>query len=142
MSAEVDIATLRQQREAIVLEHAAAESAQDVERTLACFHRPRYDIKPLGKPYDGPDAVRELLATLYTAFPDFSVEPVRLHHADEAVIVETILTGTQEGEFAGLAPTGRSMSVPLCTIFEFDGDKLIGEQVFFDLSTVIRQLQA
>ncbi len=36
---------------------------------------------------------------------DCSVEVVNLYHADQAVILETILAGTQMGPFAGLAPT-------------------------------------
>lgn len=142
MSLEVNTTTLRQRREAIVLEHAAAESACDVERTLATFHHPRYEVKPFGKPHDGAEAVREMLITMFAAFPDFTVELVRLHHADDAVIVETILTGTQMGEFAGLAPTGRRMEVQLACIFEFEEDRLMCEKVYFDMATVVRQLQA
>ncbi len=73
---------------------------------------------------------------------DCSVEVVNLYHADQAVILETILAGTQMGPFAGLAPTGRSMSGPLFCIFDFDEDKMIGEKVYFDLATVVRKLQA
>lgn len=142
MSLETDVVTLRQRREAIVLEHGLAESTRDVERTLATFHYPRYDVKPLGAPHDGEEAVRELLNEMFAAFPDFTVHVERLYHADDAVVLETVLTGTQRGPFAGLAPTGRKMSVQLCCIFDFEGDKMVGEKVYFDLATVVRQLQA
>jgi len=142
MSPEVEISTLRQRREAIVMEHGLAESVCDVERTLATFHYPRYDVKPLGEPADGEAAVRAMLTELFTAFPDFTVQVVQLYHADDAVILETILSGTQQGPFAGLAPTGRKMAVELCCIFEFEEDRMINEKVYFDLAKVIRQLQA
>jgi limonene-1,2-epoxide hydrolase len=39
-------------------------------------------------------------------------------------------------------PTGRQIEVPLVGIFEFDGDRLMCEKVYFDMATWTRQLQA
>src|ERR671925_1415930 len=91
--------SLRERREAIALEHVAAENRHDVEATIATFDRPRYEIN--GEPSEGEAAVRELLQGLMDGFPDFHAEVEKLHHADEAVFGEARITGTHNGTFAG-----------------------------------------
>lgn len=132
---------LRERRERIVREHIAAENAHDIPRTLATFHRPRYEVAPFGTPNDGAESVCALLHGLFTAFPDFHVEIVHLHHADHAVIVEFTMTGTQRGPFVGVAPSGRRIALPVVGIFDFTYDKLVCERVYFDLATLLRQIQ-
>jgi steroid delta-isomerase-like uncharacterized protein len=133
---------LRERRDAIVQEHIAAEKAHDIPRAIATFHRPRYELAPFCSVSDGDQAVHDLLAGLFAAFPDFDIEHPRLHHADEAVVVECVVTGTRRSPFAGVPPTGRRIEVPLVVNFDFDGDLLMCEKVHFDLATLIRQLQA
>ena len=134
--------SLRERRDAIVREHIAAENAQDISRAIATFHHPRYEVAPFGSVSDGAQAVHDLLAGMFAGFPDFHVEVPRVHHADEAVVVEMVMTGTHQGSFAGLPPTGRPIEVPLVGIFDFDGDRLMCEKVYFDMATLMRQLQA
>ena len=136
------MSSLRERRAAIVREHIAAEKAHDISRIIATFHRPRYELAPFFSVSDGDQAVRDLLAGLFAAFPDFDIEHPRLHHADEAVVVECVVTGTRRSPFAGVPPTGRRIEVPLVVNFDFDGDLLMCEKVHFDLATLIRQLQA
>jgi steroid delta-isomerase-like uncharacterized protein len=133
--------SFRERREAIVREHIAAENAHDISRAIATFHHPRYEVAPFGSVHDGAQAVHELLAGMFAGFPDFHVDVPRLHHADEAVVVEFVMTGTHEGTFAGLPSTGRRIEVPLVGIFDFEGDRLICEKVYFDMATLMRQLQ-
>jgi len=89
---------------------------------------------------DGESAVRELLHDLMTGFPDFHATSAKLHHADDAVIGEGRVTGTHEGPFAGVPPTGRRVAYPLVAIFEFEGDRLVCEKVYFDVATILAQL--
>lgn len=95
--------SLRQRREAIVYEHAAAENRHDVEATIASFHQPRYEFN--GQPTDGAQAVRELLGGFMTGFPDLHIEPTRIRHLDDGVLVEGTITGTHAGQWAGIPPT-------------------------------------
>jgi steroid delta-isomerase-like uncharacterized protein len=134
--------SLRERREAIVREHIAAENAHDISRAIATFHHSRYEVAPFGSVSNGPQAVQDLLAGMFAGFPDFHVDVPRLHHADEAVVVEFVMTGTHGGPFAGVPPTGRPIEVPLVGIFDFEGDRLMCEKVYFDMATLLRQLQA
>src|ERR1700726_674653 len=95
--------SLQERRDAIVQEHIAAEKAHDIPRTIATFHRPRYELAPFCSVSDGDQAVHDLLAGLFAAFPDFDIEHPRLHHADEAVVVECVVTGTRRQPLCGNA---------------------------------------
>ena len=96
--------SLRERRAAIVREHIAAEKAHDISRIIATFHRPRYELAPFCSVSDGDQAVRDLLAGLFAGFPDFDIEDPRLHHAEEGVVVECVVTGTRRRHFAGVPP--------------------------------------
>src|SRR5215510_10878647 len=92
--------TQRERREAVVRAHVAAENAGDLDATIATFHRPRYNVLPMGAVSEGKEAVRQLVGGLVTAFPDFHFEIAKLHHADDAVILEGVMTGTHKGDWA------------------------------------------
>ena len=137
----IDSSSLHARREAVVNAHIEAEAVQhDVAAVVATFKHPRYDVPALGGVMDGASEVGGLIQNLLGAFPDFWLKEARRHHADDAVIVECVFGGTQEGVFAGIAPTGRKMEVAAILVFEFEEDGLVGERVFFDLATVLRQL--
>jgi steroid delta-isomerase-like uncharacterized protein len=133
--------TKRAHRELIVNEHIEAEAIRhDVTATVETFKHPRYEVPALGVVADGAEAVNGLLGALLAAFPDFQIERTALHHADDAVIVECRLEGTQRGEWVGIKPSGRKMDVPAALFFLFDGEGLICERAYFDQATVVRQL--
>lgn len=129
---------IRERREAIVREHVEAENRRDIDATIATFDHPRYEVN--GEESDGERAVHELLQELLSAFPDFHAEESRIHHADDAVIAEARVTGTHDGPFGGIAPTGRKIDYPLVAIFEFEEDRLVCEKVHFDTATILRQI--
>jgi len=137
------IENLRARRDAVVQAHIAAETVQhDVAAALATFHHPRYEVPAMGAVVDGGDGVRDLLTQLLGAFPDFWLEQIAVHHADNAVIVECRFGGTHRGPWAGIAATGNRMEVQAACIFVFEGDRLVCEKVYFDHATVLRQIGA
>jgi steroid delta-isomerase-like uncharacterized protein len=131
---------LTARREAIVRAHIEAENRHDAAATAATFDQPRYDVVPLGAIADGSQAVTELLDGLFAGFPDFHVELLALHHSDTVVAVEVRLTGTHRGPWAGLAATGLPIDIRTAAFFEFDGERLLCERVYFDFATLVRQL--
>ena len=134
-------AGLRARREAKVREHIAAETAGDLEATLATMpDGANYRIVALGVEHDGDEQVRELLAGLLRAFPDLQLIPVRVHHAADAVIVEGRTRGTQHAGWAGIASQGRVLDVSAAVIFRFDGDRMTNETVYYDHATATAQL--
>jgi SnoaL-like domain len=128
---------LREQRENVVRRHIAAENTGDLDGMIASFHRPRYQVIPMGGITDG-EAVRGLVAGLLAAFSGFHFEPQVIHHADNPVVVEARMTGTHRAEWAGLKPFGHRMDIRVACVFDFEG--VVNESVYFDLATLQRQL--
>ena len=132
---------LQARRDAVVTAHIAAEAIQrDPAAAVATFHHPRYEVPAMGAVVDGGEAVHGLLTQLLTAFPDFWLEQIARHHAENALIVECRFGGTHRGPWAGIAATGKPMAVQSACIFVFEGDRLVCEKVYFDHATVLRQL--
>jgi steroid delta-isomerase-like uncharacterized protein len=132
--------TLRSEREATVRRHMEAENVHDFDTVIGTFAHPRYELVGTGQVHDGEAAVREYFRATRAAFPDQRNELIALHHADDAVIAEFWLLGTQRGPLGGLAPTGRTFRCRMAAFFLFDGAKLTCERVYFDSGTILRQL--
>ena len=133
---------LSERREAVVREHMESENEHDFDTTLATFEHPRYEIVPTGDVYDGAEEVMAYYAESRSAFPDQRNELVSLRHSDDAVIVEFDLKGTHRGPLRGFEPTGREFTCRMLAIFEFDGDRIVCERVYFDRATILEQLMA
>jgi steroid delta-isomerase-like uncharacterized protein len=132
---------LRQCRLAVIKEHFDSEVSQDFEITLATFNgHPHYEIMATGEIYDGDAEVMGYYKTTRTAFPDQRHENVRIHVADETVITEFDLLGTNLGEFFGMPPTGKAFSVPVIAVFFFEGDRIVNERIYFDAASLVMQI--
>jgi steroid delta-isomerase-like uncharacterized protein len=131
---------LRARREAVVREHMESENHHDFDTTIATFDHPRYEIIATGDVYDGEQEVRRYFAETRTAFPDQRNELIALHHADGAVIAEFDLLGTHLGPLRSLPPTGRAFRCRMAAFFLFEGERITCERVYFDQTTILRQL--
>ncbi|HEY1357570.1 MAG TPA: ester cyclase [Thermoleophilaceae bacterium] len=140
MSAPSD--DLRARRTAVVQAHLDAENRHDPEGILATFEEPRYDVVMLENAADvsGTDAVRDMWEDLLSGFPDIHLEAGPLHHADDGVFVDVVMTGTNTGPWSGVQPTGLPVRVRMGCFFEFDGEVLVCEHMYMDLGTLLGQL--
>jgi len=132
---------LRQRRLELIEEHFRSEVAHEFELTLATFNgHPHYEIMATGQVFDGADEVMGYYRTTRTAFPDQRHDEVRLHVADDAVIAEFDLLGTNTGEFYGLPPTGKAFRVPIIAVFFFEDDRITNERIYFDSASLLTQI--
>jgi steroid delta-isomerase-like uncharacterized protein len=131
---------LRERRARVVERHVAVENDHDVQGIIDTFHRPHYELVALGEPTDGEAAVRDLWHEQFAAFPDFHVEVLSTRHADDVVFLEVEITGTHRGPFMGVPATGRRVRFRAACVFEFEGDRLMNERVYFDAATQLQQL--
>jgi steroid delta-isomerase-like uncharacterized protein len=131
---------LQTRREELVREHMETENRLDLEATLATFAHPRYEIVATGQIYDGEVEVREYFASSRRSFPDQRNELVSLRHAEDAVIVEFDLLGTQEGDLMGFPPSGKEFRCRMVALYLFEGEGLVCERVYFDALTILGQL--
>jgi steroid delta-isomerase-like uncharacterized protein len=131
---------IREHREALVRRHMAAENVHDFDAVIGTFEHPRYELIATDRVHDGEDAVRAYFRETRSAFPDQRNELISLRHADDAVIVEFWLLGTHAGPLLGIEPTGRSFRCRMTAFFLFEGEALVGERVYFDVATILKQL--
>jgi steroid delta-isomerase-like uncharacterized protein len=131
---------VRERREALVIEHMESENRHEYDATIETFDHPRYELIGTGDVYDGQAEVERYFEETRTAFPDQRNELIAMHHADDAVLVEAWLRGTHLGPFRGLPPTGREFEMRFMAVFVFEGDRLVCERVYFDATTILRQL--
>ncbi|HEX8769683.1 MAG TPA: ester cyclase [Acidimicrobiales bacterium] len=131
---------LRLRRERLVRASMDAKSRHDVEATLAVFADPACDVVPLGVAITGEVALAELFHQLFDAFPDLRLERLATYDGDNIVVVDTRMTGTQCGAWAGVPATGRPIDIRCACIYHFEEDRLVKETVFFDQATLLAQI--
>jgi steroid delta-isomerase-like uncharacterized protein len=132
---------LRQRRLKMIEEHMDTEVAKEFDLTLGTFNgHPHYEIMATGQIFDGDDEVMGYYRTTRTAFPDQRHDNVRYHVADDAIITEFDLLGTNLGEFYGLPPTGEAFRVPIIAVFFFEDDRIINERIYFDSASLLTQI--
>ena len=125
---------------ATVEAHMRLENAHDLPACIEEFSRARYDVLALGDVYDGADRVHDFLADNLRGFPDFEFVPGRISPSTECVVVEGRFTGTHDGTWSGLPATGRRVDFPMCLVFDFEGEIMVGERLYFDMGAPLRQL--
>jgi steroid delta-isomerase-like uncharacterized protein len=84
----------------------------------------RHDARG-GEPPAGPEGQKQIAAAFREAFPDLRFVVDRLVAEDDLVIGHWTATGTHEGPWAGVEPTGRSMRMNGVNIFRFDNGKVV-----------------
>jgi steroid delta-isomerase-like uncharacterized protein len=131
---------LRKRREELCLGHLRTENAHRFDEAIAFFARPRYELVATGEVFDGAESLGGLMQENVTAFPDFHYDFTQLHHADDAIVVEGSFRGTHEGTWRGLPATGRRVDFPMLIVFPFEAERMMGERIYFDVSTPLRQL--
>ena len=87
--------------------------------------------------------VLEFFRMYRAAFPDLHMEPQDVLTSEDKAVARVRATGTQQGEFMGMPPSGKSVDVQLIDIIRFDDDGLAREHWgVVDLMTMMQQLGA
>ena len=89
-------------------------------------------------------AIGDSIAGLASAFPDVHRELLSIYVAENVVVVETAIRGTHKGELAlasgTLAPTGKTIDVPVCDVYHLEGGKIISFHCYNLPSVMLQQL--
>jgi steroid delta-isomerase-like uncharacterized protein len=89
------------------------------------------------------EGVLEFFRMYRAAFPDLHMEPQDVFASGDRAVARVRATGTQQGEFMGMPPSGKSVDVELIDIIRFDDDGLASEHWgVVDLMTMMQQLGA
>jgi steroid delta-isomerase-like uncharacterized protein len=96
---------------------------------------------PEGGP-TGPEAFRDYYSYLRSVVPDARYEVDDLIAEGDRVVVRWRLLGTHQGDFQGIAPTGRAITLKGVAIYRVEDGKLMERWVVSDLHDVLEQIGA
>jgi steroid delta-isomerase-like uncharacterized protein len=126
----------------IIHEHVQAEIDKDMDRIMATWGKnPSFDDVGLEEQWSGRDGIRQHYEELLGAFPDMDIKYERTHITDEYVILEVVVTGTQNGHWRQVPPLGRKMRSRVCALYTFDEEGLLNmERTYYDNAIIYEQL--
>jgi steroid delta-isomerase-like uncharacterized protein len=92
--------------------------------------------------FHGPDGAMQFIPKIRNAFPDFQFTIEDQIAEEDRVATRWICRGTHQGEFQGIPPTGKQMSMTGITIFRIANGKLIDGWTNEDILGMLQQLGA
>jgi steroid delta-isomerase-like uncharacterized protein len=125
----------------VVQAWVAAYNQRDAHAAAELYNEDATNFQvALGDPTVGRQAKLEDLLSFFHAFPDNFTRPENLFKDGEWAMLEWFGGGTWRGEFAGMAPNGRSFTLRGCGFFHITGGKIRSQRGYFDKATWFGQL--
>lgn len=127
---------------ALVERHLKAEGAGDVEGAVAVYTDDvEHDVVgwPTG-PLHGKEAARDFYRHLTANFRTEDEQPSHRYFANDAVILDQMMTGTVTGSMLGMPGNGRRVTFRILHVFEFTDGLISRENVWLDGAAIQQQL--
>ena len=88
------------------------------------------------------ESMRSASAVIRAAFPDWHSDLEELIACGDKVVERFTASGTHEGELMGIAPTGRTVTLPGINVFRVEDGKIVERWGKLDMLGFMRQLGA
>jgi predicted ester cyclase len=98
--------------------------------------------KGTGQRTEGREAIGQLLNFLYHTAFDAHAEVTNSIILEDRAVAEGLFIGKHIGEFAGIAATGKIVSVPLCVTFNIEKTLISEARIYMMTDVLIKQLQS
>jgi predicted ester cyclase len=95
-----------------------------------------------GAEHRGPAAVLRMLDYMYRQAFDATAEFRTRLCGESQAVVEGEFVGKHIGEFAGIPATGRSVRVPICVVYDLEGDRIKRGRVYLEMPVLMHQIGA
>lgn len=95
---------------------------------------------PVGGKVKGRAAIQNIYKEWFSSFPDVKCLTEHLLIDGDRAVQFVKMIGTQNGDFCGLAPSGKSFEVRCAFLFFFEGRKIAREIRIYDFAGVLLQL--
>ncbi len=95
---------------------------------------------PPGTPLSARKVPKKGLPVFRNAFPDFQVTVEDVVAEGDKVASRVTFKGTHKGEFQGIAPTNRPVTVSWFVIDRIAGGKIVERSAMFDMMGLMQQL--
>jgi steroid delta-isomerase-like uncharacterized protein len=132
---------LSKQNMEVVIRHVEAETAHDMTGTLETLVEDCvFDDRGFGRVWHGRAGAGAYYKLWWDAFEVVPDTEDRWAPEEDLLIVETIFRGRHKGDFLGIAPTGRTIAVPMTIYVGFRDGLLSGEKFYWSLTGLMEQL--
>src|SRR3954471_7402903 len=88
----------------------------------------------------GPEALKQVWAMLFRIYADIHLNVEDVIAEGDKVVGRTTVTGTHQGEFMGVAPTGKSVSYNEIFIFRFADGRVVETWGVVDVYAQMKQI--
>jgi predicted ester cyclase len=88
----------------------------------------------------GPQAIQGLITWLHTQAFDAVPKLKTVITDDGRAALEADFVGTHTGEFLGMAPTGKSVNVPYCVVYDLTPNKISALRIYMPMELFAQQL--
>lgn len=88
------------------------------------------------------DAALQLMKSVAAAFPDMRHEVEDMFATKDRVVLRGSIVATHQGEFQGIAATGRSVTIGQIVIFRLEDDRIVEYWEQVDFLGLMQQLGA
>ncbi len=95
---------------------------------------------PVGGKVKGCAAIQNIYREWFSSFPDVQCFTEQLLIDGNRAVQFVKMTGTQKGDFCGLAPTGKPFEVRCAFLFFFEESKIAREIRIYDFTGMLLQL--
>src|SRR5262249_25946920 len=132
---------LKPENAAILQRHVVAETAFEMEATLATLTPDCvFEDVPTGEVHRGHAGVRAYYQEWWSAFGNVP-SGSRLYVPEaNCMIVETRFVGSHRGDYRGIAATGRPLDLPVAIFISFRDGLMSGERFYYDRATLLSQI--
>jgi steroid delta-isomerase-like uncharacterized protein len=97
-----------------------------------------HDLPPEMK--SGLEGYKQLNSMLLTAFPDYHATIEDMIAEGDKVVLRFFWSGTHKGEFMGIAPTGKQVTVKVMSMHRIEGGKVVENWAQVDQLGLLQQL--
>ncbi len=98
-----------------------------------------FTLMATGDQTRGREAIGQMLHVFYHEIFDAEARLKDLLIAEDQACFEAEVVGRQVREFAGIAPTGQEICVPLCVVYELAHGKITCGRIYFETDALRRQ---
>ncbi len=132
----------------LVEKFSAALSAHDVDAFAALFsdgyinHQLSAAAPPPPQGKSPKQATVAFFAARLAGMPDLKVEIESTVASGDRAAASFVYTGTHNGTFMGVAPTGRSLRFTSCDIFRVEGGRIAEHWGMGDIAGILAQLRS
>jgi hypothetical protein len=119
--------------------HSIAEDRRDIDGLVATLALDCvYEIVPTGQRWEGHEGARRFYGELFAAFPENRFALPDIVVGPRGVFEVATLTGTNDGPWASVPPSGLPISLQVLILFPWDPatERFAGERIWFDRGTL------